>query len=938
MSEQNSNDVAAPSVAVIGMAGRLPGADSINDFWQMIVKGREGITFFPPDALDPSIDPALRANPNYVPAKGVVKDADCFDAQFFGISPMEARVMDPQQRLSLEVCWHALEDAAVTSESFDGLIGVYAGSNWNRYRTTNLAGTETEARYGAFNTSLANEQEFLATRIAYKLDLRGPAITVSSACSTSLVAIAEACKALFAFDCDLALAGGASISTPLNAGYLYQEGSMLSSDGHCRSFDAQASGTTFNDGVAYVVLKRTEDAIADGDQIYAVVRGFGVNNDGANKVSFTAPSVDGQTAAVTSAIEYADVDPATIGLIETHGTATPMGDPIEIEALKRAFAGVDKVGHCAIGSVKTNIGHVVHAAGAAGFIKAVMSVRDGVLPPSLFFEQENPKLGLADSPFFVNAELRDWPATLSPRRAGVSSFGVGGTNAHVIIEQAPVPDEQPASDGAELMFLSARSPEALKRYAKSFANLPAGTTSKSRSAIARVLRTGRAAMPHRMAWVADSTETLDPGMLSRGEVQRGQADEPRQIVFLCTGQGSQRIAMGRKLAEFDSVFGAYWTRGLSQLKARGIDLQRVLDEAEDVDVPTIQRTEFAQPALYLFEYAMGRSLIEAGVQPDLLIGHSIGEFAAAALAEVFSFEQGLDIVVKRGALMQAQPTGDMIAAFVDAKEAARYTSETVAIAAENAPGATVLSGPETDMQELAKTLANDGVEFRPVKTSHAFHSSMMAPAATAFRDYLSEFEFSPPKTPIVSTVTATYLTEEEAIRADYWSDQLLKPVRFAAAVSFAQQKSPVAAVEVGPGKVLASLAKMSAADNRLVSHATAPDAGATDSDRHAARRAAGFVWVNGGSVAARKDRGAATSAVSLPGYPFERTRHWVDERAQSMVVAAANTAPSNENLSAPMISAAAEQPANAVDQTMNAQNHRQQLIDRLIRVLEDVSG
>ncbi|MEO1327100.1 MAG: aminotransferase class III-fold pyridoxal phosphate-dependent enzyme [Pseudomonadota bacterium] len=933
MSDSTVNDSAIESIAVVGMAGRLPGASDIDAFWRMIVEGREGITHFSPDELDPSIDPALRANPNYVPAKGLVADAECFDAKFFGISPMEARIMDPQQRLSLEVCWHALEDAAIDAARFDGLIGVYAGSNANRYRKTNLAGTETEARYGDFNTALVNEPEFLATRIAYKLDLRGPAITVTTACSTSLVAIAEACKALFAFDCDVALAGGASITTPLKAGYLYQEGSMLSADGHCRPFDAKATGTTFNDGVAYVVLKRTEDAIADGDRIYAVVRGFGVNNDGANKVSFTAPSIDGQAAAVSGALDYANIDPATVGLLETHGTATPMGDPIEVAALKRVFADVSERRQCAIGSVKSNIGHVVHTAGVAGFIKAVLSVRDAVLPPSLFFEDENPRLNLADSPFYVNTELKDWPTQAYPRRAGISSFGVGGTNAHVVIEQAPdVAATSNCADYAKprILCLSAKSAPALKRSAAQLSGYLESAVSPCPDTISRVLHSGRAPMLHRTAWIADDRSSLDVGAIDARYVVSGCANPGRQIGFMCTGQGSQRPAMGATIAKHDPTFAKHWFAGIDHLRTSGnIDLQAILEPSSDDDeiAPAIQRTEFAQPALYLFEYAMGCALMQHGIRPDFLIGHSIGEFAAAALAGVFTFEQGLDIVARRGALMQAQPEGDMLAVFIGADDARQYVSDAIAVAAENAPGSTVLSGPADEVRELAETLQSRDIDFRSVKTSHAFHSSMMEPAASEFREYLSNLDFSAPNIPIISTVTGKTMSDAEAVSADYWANQLLQPVRFAAAISFAQDQQSVAVIEIGPGKVLTSLAQMSAVDDRLVAHASAPDAGTHDQEQHAALRAVAFAWTQGViDTLPTPQAGPTAPTLSLPGYPFEKTRHWVD--------ATTDLSPTAAPIEAPVVAP----PTTVMDKVMTATNHREQLIDRVTRVLEDVSG
>ncbi|MEM9171194.1 MAG: amino acid adenylation domain-containing protein [Pseudomonadota bacterium] len=912
-------------IAVIGMAGRFPGADSVEAFWRMIVDGEEGVTHFAADDIDPDIPAAMRDAPNYVRTKGVISDADCFDAAFFGVPPMEARIMDPQQRISLQVCWHALEDAAIVAENVNGRIGVYAGSNWNRYRNTQLRGTEIESRYGEFNTALANEADFLATRIAYKLNLRGPSVTLSTACSTSLVAIAEACKALRLQDCDIALAGGVSIATPLNAGYLYQEGSMLSRDGHCRSFDADATGTTFNDGAAYVVLKRVEDALIDGDRIYAVVKGTGINNDGADKVSFTAPSVEGQAGAVQRALQDANVDPATIGLIETHGTATPMGDPIEVAALKRAFSDAPQSPYCAIGSVKSNIGHLVHAAGAAGFIKAALSVYHSVLPPTLFFERENPRLELAQSPFFVNARLQSWPQQEAPRRAGISSFGVGGTNAHVIIEQAPEPSEATVNGSLAPNWLgvSAKTADALNASLAAFTAWSARNVTAPLDSVRRVLLQGRMPFDQRAAWVAEPDRLGPEGAAM---VLRGDASTTREAGFLFTGQGSQRPGMGTGLAKTDTVFGGYWQRGLDYLREyEQLDLEAVLRDAASDVPPRITRTEFAQPALYLFEYAMARTLMARGLQPSVMIGHSIGEFAAAAIADVFDFEVGLGIVTRRGALMQAQPAGSMLAVFTDEVQAAEYLDDDLSLAAVNAPGACVLSGPSEAIEDLCARLNDDGLKYRAVQTSHAFHSAMMDPAAEAFGEYLADIELRAPRIPIISTVTGQRLTDAEATDTGYWAGQLRQPVRFAAAIDSAAQAQALAMIEVGPGKALTTLAGMSGA--ALAVHASTPEAALDNHDVNAAELAAAFGWVNG--VAGIDNVSPSIPQpvnISLPGYAFERERHWVDRQASAV---------SPPDIAANNIF---NSPTTVVEQTMSSEAHRAHLIERIINVLEDISG
>ncbi|MEM6639207.1 MAG: aminotransferase class III-fold pyridoxal phosphate-dependent enzyme [Pseudomonadota bacterium] len=906
------------SVAIIGMAGRFPGAPSVDAFWNMILEGREGVRFFSDDELDASIPDDVRAQPNYVPAKGVIDQADCFDEAFFGLSPMEAAIMDPQQRVSLEVAWHALEDASVVPGRSAALIGVYAGSNWSRYRDSQIRGTSAEAAFGTFNTSLASEPEFLATRLAYKLDLKGPAITVSTACSTSLVAIAEASKALLAFDCDVALAGGASISTPLNAGYLHEAGGMLSCDGHCRSFDAQASGTTFNDGVAFVVLKRTSDALADGDRIYATVRGFGINNDGASKVSFTAPSIEGQASAITSALEYADVPAASIRLIEAHGTATPMGDPIEIDALKRAFAPVTERGHCAVGSVKSNVGHLVHAAGAAGFIKSVLAVHHGVLPPSLHFKSENPKLGLASSPFFVNTERRDWPGDARPRRAGVSSFGVGGTNAHVVIEQAPdaalrVPAAAPCWFG-----LSARTPDALEQRIAALSNRLSDARQLEPASVARVLQAGRHPFTYRAAWVPEAGRAhVVPTAHYRGEVATS-----RSTTFLFSGQGSQRPEMGLSLAQADDTFGGVWRRGLAHLEARfDIDLERVLRDA-NAPTPLVQRTEFAQPALYLYEVAKAQTLRAAGLSPDWLVGHSVGEFAAATVAGVMTLETGLDMVVARGRAMQAQPDGNMVAVFTDESTARDFASDDVVIAAVNARALCVLSGPTPSIENVRNEIAGAGIDVRDVRTSHAFHSPMMAPAVDQLREAWRALELAPPSCPVVSTVTGRVLSSEQATSADYWAEQILAPVRFADAVAHVVAEGSGVALETGPGSVLSSLIRMDHGDDDM---AICPDLG---SDVAVGPSAAAFAWTRGAAVSVPKEV-AAAPLVSLTGYPFAPTRHWIDKA--TVPAATVGTAPDKT----PPVE---NEKTREMTTTPDPADHRDRIVRQIVSVLEDISG
>ncbi|MFW9265265.1 type I polyketide synthase, partial [Nostoc sp. CALU 546] len=552
---QDTND----GIAIIGMVGRFPGAGNVDEFWRNLCEGLESTTFFQDDELDPSIDPNLCKDPSYVKARGIISGGETFDAAFFGINPLEAVVMDPQARVFLELVYEALENAGYESESFEGLIGLYAGCGQNTYFASHISGRmEIVDRIGEFQTMLANEKDFLTTRAAYKLNLKGPAVSVNTACSTSLVAVIQACQALTSYQCDLALSGGVSMTTPQNSGYMTQEGSMLSGDGHCRPFDASAQGTMFNNGAGVVVLKRLEDALNDGDRIYAVIRGSGINNDGADKVSFTAPSVDGQAEAVAMAQAYANFHPETISYIEAHGTATPLGDPIEIEALTQAFrVHTDAKQFCAIGSLKSNVGHLVAAAGVAGLIKTALALHYKKIPPSLNFEAPNPKIDFANSPFYVNTKLAEWSEGETPRRAGVSSFGVGGTNAHIVLEEAPQIQSSGSSRPQQLLLLSAKTSQALEAATANLHQHLQYNSEINLADAAYTLQRGRKAFNYRRSIVCHditdaiaALQSLDPNQVNTRHTEiRNPA-----VVFMFPGQGSQYVDMGLNLYNREPVF------------------------------------------------------------------------------------------------------------------------------------------------------------------------------------------------------------------------------------------------------------------------------------------------------------------------------------------------------------------------------------------------
>ncbi len=898
---ETSQDV-ENAVAIVGMTGRFPGSPTVSELWASLMAGREGLTFFEEGELDPSVPAKLRANPGYVHARGILADIEQFDPAFFGMSPLEASIMDPQQRLLLEAAWNALEDAGIVPDTSEDLIGVWVGTNWNTYFTSNVLRNEkTLQRYGEFNARLANENDFPASRISYKLNLKGPSVTVNTACSTSLVAVIEAVRSLRNYECDAALAGGVSVSVPNRVGYLHQKGGMLSKDGHCRPFDASATGTTFNDGLAMVVLKRLDDAIQANDRIYALIRGTGINNDGSDKVSYTAPSVQGQRAALELAIADADIDPQTVGFIETHGTATPLGDPIEVEAIRMAYGDDAEGPRCILGSVKSNIGHSVHAAGATGLIKASLALESGQIPPTLFFEKLNPTLGLEQSRFEVNAAPVGWPQA-GVRRASVSSFGVGGTNAHVVLEQyrALAATPRPDAIGPSVLPLSAKSRSALISARKSLGTTLESTDTSLRDT-AYTLTVRRAAFEHRMACVAgDRTHAVELLKSERADaVVWGKAREFERLVFAFPGQGAQFPGMAahahRESISFREAFDVCMTiaQDLVNEDLRGLLLTETPTKQMGA---TLAQTRLAQPALFAVGYSLAQQFLAMGLEPAALIGHSIGEYVAAALAGVMSLEDAVGLVVERGRLMQAQPPGSMLAVSSDPESLAPCLSGVVELAAINAPESCVLTGPTGELAEVQRVLADRGLKVTPLKTSHAFHSAMMEGALAEFRDAVRQVKLSAPKIPIASTKTGSWLGDEEAISPEYWSDQIREPVRFSDALTTLLD-APTCMLELGPGNTLSALAMMQA-DPR---HAFVSSLGTAKQPRaYPVAETVARLWVDGLVVPwdALMDLDGAKLA-DLPTYAFDRRACWIDPDATRETVADEASSHGSTDLSAP---------------------------------------
>jgi acyl transferase domain-containing protein len=650
-----SNGLTGLEIAIIGMAGRFPGASTIEVLWQKLRDGVESVSVFSDDELKAAgIDPALLSNPDYVKASAVLDDIELFDTAFFGLSPREADITDPQHRLFLECAWEALENAGYDPQRYPGAIGVFAGVGMSSYATNNVQldrdfiGTAED-----YQAQIGNQKDFLSTRVAYKFNLKGPSITVQSACSTSLVAVHLACQSLISGDSDIALAGGVSIRVPQRVGYLYQPGGVISPDGHCRAFDVRAQGTVVGNGVGIVVLKRLEDALADGDCIQAIIKGSAVNNDGSLKVGYMAPSVDGQAKVIRAAQQIAEVEPETIGYIETHGTGTALGDPIEIAALTQAFqARTQQKGFCAIGSLKTNIGHLDVAAGVAGLIKATLALRHRQIPPSLHFERPNPSIDIASSPFYVNTTLTDWQTKGTPRRAGVSAFGIGGTNAHVILQESPPIEEVSESRPWQLIVLSARTDTALERATANLANYLRRNPASSLADTAYTLQLGRRAFNHRRVVVcrdlADAVATLEqrtPQLTATIDTH----DCP--IVFMFPGGSAQYVNMGRELYQSEAVFREQIDCCVELLRPHlQLDLRRVLYPSEErVEDATAQlrSTAVGLPALFATEYALAKLWMSWGIRPQAMIGHSLGEYVAACLSGVISLGDALAMVAVR---------------------------------------------------------------------------------------------------------------------------------------------------------------------------------------------------------------------------------------------------------------------------------------------------
>lgn len=889
------NDQEVTGIAIIGMSGRFPSAPSVEALWDLVCERRHAFSKLRPEEIEDAFTDEERAAANYVPARPQLPDIDMFDAEFFGMFPREAAVTDPQHRVFLEVCWEALERAGYDPHRYPGLIGVFAGASMPTYLINNVLGERAKAeeftsnyQIGCFHQIVGSVTDVLATRIAYKFNLRGPAIAIQSACSTSLLAVSQACQNLLTYSCDMALAGGVSITIPQRRGYIYQEGGMASPDGVCRPFDEQAAGTVFGSGAGIVLLKRLEDALRDGDRIFAVIRGYGINNDGSDRIGFTAPSVDGQADAISSALANAGVDPQTIGYVECHGTATPLGDPIEFGGLCAAFADAgDKRQLCALGSVKGNVGHLDAAAGVCGLIKTTLALYHAKIPGMANYQRPNPRINLDDSPFYIPASTTDWPATEGPRRAGISSFGVGGTNVHLVLEQAPVSqgDVADMARGPYILPLSARNEAALAAMRLNLRDHLQAHPALPLSQVVHTLQTGRRAFSHRTAIAVNDMEQAIERLGGERMPSAVATDRP-PLAFMFPGQGSQYVGMGAALYDREPEFTRWIDRGTELLRAPlKTDLRDFICHSGTVSQAMAdeqRETRIAQPCLYLVEYALARLWMSRGLKPDAMIGHSVGEFVAATLANVISFEDGVRLVAARGRLMQSQPQGAMVSVRADVETVSAHLGDEVEIAAVNAPKLCVISGTFAAVDAACAAMERAGIAFSRLHTSHAFHSAMMDGVTDALREETAKVTYGTAITPYISCVTGTWQTIEQGMSSDYWAKHCRAAVRFSDGLSaLCDGRKPVL-LEVGPGRTLSVFAAQTLARDAVTAvvqslpeHDRAHAAGETLAEAH------GKLWMSGCDIDWPTSPSAGRAPLVLPTYPFQRQRHWIDAPASA---------------------------------------------------------
>ncbi|MFN0144233.1 MAG: beta-ketoacyl synthase N-terminal-like domain-containing protein [Mycobacterium sp.] len=890
-----SNELPPNAIAVIGMAGRFPGADTVGKFWDNLCRGEESITTLSEEVLTAAgVSAKTLADHGYVRRAATLDRIDEFDAEYFGMTPYTAQLMDPQQRLFLQTAWHAFEDSGYDPANVDGAVGVFATSTASGYLTYNLMShrdPQTLVGEGItiemFNLLLLNDKDYLATRASHQFNLRGPSISVQTACSSSLVAVHQACQSLLSGECDMALAGASSVKVPHHVGYGYEPGAMVSQSGHCRPFDANADGTIFGSGIAAVILKPLQAALDDGDRIHAVIRGSAINNDGSVKMTYAAPAIAGQAEVVAEAHAVADVDASTIGYVETHGTGTPLGDPIEVAALRQAFdvSEQERSRPCVLGSVKSNIGHLDGASGIAGLIKAILCLKNRAIPATLHYTEPNPELHLAQTPFVIADSFMPWESD-TPRRAGVSSFGVGGTNVHIVVEEAPQPIVREVPNGPQVLLLSARTTESVQDAGATLAAELARDTDLRLADVAHTLA-GRRVEEVRLAAVVhdrgDAVAVLaaaEHDNVSVGRCPVGIGHRSDRVAFLFSGQGAQHVGMARGLYDTEPVFRDYFDRCATGFgEELGIDLTAEIFGADNGGT-SLESTDLAQPALFAVEYALAQLTMSYGITPTALAGHSIGELVAAAIAGVFDLPTAIKVVALRARLMHAAPPGAMVAVAASPDDIADHLTADVDLAAINEPGGCVVAGPEEAIREFTDRVADQGILARRVRTSHGFHSQSMDAVLEPFASYLATLTLHAPTIPMLSNITGTWMTDQEATDPNRWAQHIRSTVRFADELDLLLADSHRVLVEVGPGGSLTGSAVRQpgwSETHRAVRMMRHPLQ--SRDDRDAFLLALGQLWSAGVDVDWSILHGDHARRVTLPGYAFARQRHWIEPAA-----------------------------------------------------------
>ncbi len=878
-------------IAIIGMSARFPQLRNVLEFWKHLLAGDSLIADLDEDELRwAGIDRAMFNDPSYIRRGNSIENADHFDASFFGFSRREAEILDPQQRVFLECAWEALENSGYTGEG--ERVGVFAGVGMNSYILQLIGNPELLASVGEYQMMLANDKDYLATRVAYKLNLRGPAVTVQTACSTSLAAVHLACRSLLNYECSMAVAGGVSIAFPQGVGYSYIPGMILSPDGYCRPFDLDARGTVPGRGAGIVVLKRLSEAISDGDSVVAVIRGSAWNNDGASKVGYTAPSIDGQVEVIEAALNAAAIDGERVGYVEAHGTATELGDAIEFSALAQVFTVANRKKPLVLGAVKANMGHADAAAGIAGLIKAALAVRSGIVPPTPTFKLPNPALGIEKTSFVISSSPVDWTSD-SERWAGVSSFGIGGTNVHMVLSEAPLATSvEVQQEGPYIFPVSAKSTSALEKACGQLSQHLVTDTSLSASDVAKTLQLGRRAFEFKRAVVANDCDGAAHLLIKPAKRPHLGSRLDRDVILMFPGQGQQFLGMAGGLYGQDSRFRKIVDDGCDFLKKyAGLDLHALLVNGKIATESStcLHDTQIAQPALLLVEVALAERLRSLGVEAAGLLGHSLGELAAACVAGVFSFEDGLRLAVERGRLMAQAAPGIMLAVMLPPEDAARHLDRSLWLAAENGPRMSVVSGSVDAVEALEEKLTLERVATIRLASKHAFHTPLMADAAKAFRGIVSTVTRCAPNIPWVSNVSGTWISSTEAQDPQYWANQILSPVRFTRCLATLAERRRLL-IEVGPGEALIGIARQQLSTSVMI-----PVLGAENrrtNDTVAFHEAVATAWECGVPIQWEKlNPHSAARRVPLPTYPFERQRYWI-ERTPAVAEGAAPSTPS----------------------------------------------